>query len=61
MEGLIRRYINHVSKVEFLRAFRAAFFTSFKEDNIRAGFRGTGLVPLDPQAVLSKLDAQLDA
>ena len=44
----ITLHINHISKVEFLRAFRAAIFTSFREDNIKAGFRGAGLVPLSP-------------
>lgn len=29
------------------------------ENNIRAGFRGAGLVPHDPQAVISKLDIKL--
>ena len=29
------------------------------KDNIKAGFRGAGLVPLDPQAVLSTLDVKL--
>ena len=28
-------------------------------NNIKAGFRGAGLVPYDPQAVLSKLDVKL--
>jgi hypothetical protein len=28
-------------------------------ENIKAGFRGSGLVPYDPQAVLSKLDIKL--
>ena len=46
----MRVHINHISKVEFLRAFRAAIFTSFREDNIKAGFRGAGPVPLSPQA-----------
>ena len=55
----MRMHINHVSKVEFLHTFRAAFLTSFKEGNIKAGFRATGLVPWDPQAVLSKLDAKI--
>ena len=59
VEDLMRMHINHVSKVEFLRAFRGAFLTSFKEGNIRAGFRRTGLIPLDPQAILSKLDIQI--
>jgi hypothetical protein len=29
------------------------------ESNIKGGFRGAGLVPLDPESVVSKLDVQL--
>ena len=59
VEGLMRMHINHISKLEFLRAFRDAFFTSLTEKTIQGGFIGAGLVPLDPQKVLSKLDIQL--
>jgi hypothetical protein len=52
-------YINHVSKFEFLYAFREAFFTSMTEKNIQGGFIGAGLVPYDPERVLSKLDVKL--
>src|SRR6516225_12444355 len=52
-------YINHVSKLEFLCAFRQAFFTSITERNIQGGFAGAGLVPHDPERVLSKLDVKL--
>jgi len=52
-------YINHVSKLEFLCTFREAFFTSITERNIQGGFAGTGLVPYDPERVLSKLDVKL--
>jgi len=34
VENLIRMYINHVSKLEFLCAFREAFFASITEKNI---------------------------
>ncbi|RAR00946.1 DDE superfamily endonuclease [Stemphylium lycopersici] len=40
-------------------AFKAAFDRSFMPANICSAFRGAGLVPLDPDAVLSKLDVQL--
>jgi hypothetical protein len=43
----------------FLPAFRVAFKKTFTPENIRAGFRGAGLVPHDPDVVLSKLDVQL--
>jgi hypothetical protein len=52
-------YINYVSKLEFLCGFREAFFTSIIERNIQGGFIGSGLVPYDPERVLSKLDIKL--
>lgn len=52
-------HINHVSKLEFLCAFREAFFATMTEKNIRGGFAGAGLLPYDPERVLSKLDVKL--
>ena len=59
VEDLMRAHINHVSKLEFLCAFRQAFFASITERNIQGGFAGAGLVPYDPERVLSKLDVKL--
>jgi hypothetical protein len=59
VEALIRHYINHITKLEFLPAFKAAFDRSFTSANICSAFRGAGLVPLQPDVVLSKLDVQL--
>jgi hypothetical protein len=59
VEALIRNHINHVTKLEFLPAFKAAFEAAFTSDNIRGGFRGAGLLPFDPEAVLSQLDVRL--
>ena len=59
VESLIRNHINHITKLEFLPAFKAAFDRSFTPANIRSAFQGAGLVPLQPDAVLSKLDVQL--
>ncbi|RAQ98564.1 putative transposase [Stemphylium lycopersici] len=59
VESLIRHHINHITKLEFLPAFKAAFDRSFTPANICSAFRGAGLIPLDPDAVLSKLDIQL--
>jgi hypothetical protein len=52
-------HINHMSKLEFLCAFREAFFASMTEKNIQSGFASAGLVPYDPERVLSKLDVKL--
>ena len=55
----MRAHINHVSKLEFLCGFRAAFFASITKRNIQGGFAGAGLVPYDPEKVISKLDVKL--
>jgi hypothetical protein len=59
IEALIRHHINHITKLEFLPAFKAAFERSFTSANICSAFRGAGLVPLQPDVVLSQLDVQL--
>ncbi|KAH7471636.1 hypothetical protein FOMA001_g13611 [Fusarium oxysporum f. sp. matthiolae] len=58
IERLIRYSITYISKTEFFLAFYAAFQATMTEANIKAGFRGAGLVPLDPESVVSKLDVQ---
>jgi hypothetical protein len=59
VEDLIRSHINHITKIEFLPAFKAAFDSAITGDNIRTGFRGAGLVPFNPDAVISKLEVRL--
>jgi hypothetical protein len=59
IESLIRHHINHITKLEFLPAFKVAYDRSFTSANILSAFRGAGLVPLQPDTVLSKLDVQL--
>jgi hypothetical protein len=56
---LARSRIHHVNKETFLPAFKEAYKKTFTLENVRAGFQGAGLVPYDPEAVLSKLDVQL--
>jgi hypothetical protein len=59
VESLMRNYINYVTKLEFLLAFKAAFNQSFTSANICSAFQGAGLVPIQPETVLSRLDVQL--
>jgi hypothetical protein len=59
IEGLMRCNINHITKLKFLPAFRAAFAQAFTPANIRSAFRGAGLVPLDPAVVIDRLNVQL--
>ena len=59
VKDLIRNHINHITKLKFLPAFKAAFFKAITKDNILGSFRGTGLVPYNPEAVLSQLEIRL--
>ncbi|KAF1927273.1 DDE-domain-containing protein [Didymella exigua CBS 183.55] len=59
IEALIRHHINHITKLEFLPAFKAAFDRAFTTANICSAFQGAGLVPLHPDVVLLKLDVKL--
>ena len=53
IEKLIRVYITYVSKEDFFLAFYNAFRTAIIELNIRGGFRGSGLVPYNPNYIIS--------
>ena len=59
IENLMRNHINHITKLEFLPAFKSAFDATFTKSNIQASFQGAGLVPFNPDAVISKLDIKL--
>ena len=59
IEHFIKARITHITKPEFFLAFKAAFRRTFTKENALGGFRGAGLIPYDPQTVLSKLDVKL--
>lgn len=52
---LIRLGINHIDKTDFLYAFKNARVQALSEHNIKSGFTVTGLVLLNPDQVLSKI------
>jgi hypothetical protein len=54
--ALANSSINRIDKLSFLAAFTAVYQHVFSSENIKAGFRATGLVPLDPGVVVSKLE-----
>lgn len=56
IEEKVRAGVTHVAKEDFLSAFSAAFQDSLTEKNVQGGFRGTGLVPLDPTKVMTRLN-----
>ncbi|KAH5618558.1 hypothetical protein HBI23_246740 [Parastagonospora nodorum] len=58
-EDLMRNKITHITKLEFLPCFKGAFNAAITKANIQGSFRGAGLVPFDPEAVISKLDIRL--
>ena len=45
----------YLIKEDFLPKFKVAYKAAFTLLTIKALFRGSGLLPLDPQAVLSKI------
>ena len=55
----MRNRINHITKLEFLPCFIAAFKDAITKSNIQGVFQGARLVPLDAEAVISKLDVRL--
>jgi len=59
IEELMRQQITHITKEDFIPAFRAAFQASLTESNVQGGFRGAGLVPFSPERVISALDLKL--
>ena len=59
LKDFIKVHINHIIKTKFLLVFKIVHFNTMTTKNIKTGFRDTGLVPYDPQTVLSKLDIKL--
>jgi hypothetical protein len=56
IQHMMKCAIHHITKLEFLPAFKIAHFQAIRLENIQASFRGAGLIPFNPEAVLSKLD-----
>jgi hypothetical protein len=59
IEDMMRAHITHITKDDFFPAFHAAFLSAMTENNIRGGFRGAGILPFDPEGVISTLDLKL--
>jgi len=56
IESLIRSYINYITKLKFLLAFRAAFYKAFTESNICLRCKATRLALFNLDAVLLRLN-----
>jgi DDE superfamily endonuclease/helix-turn-helix, Psq domain/Tc5 transposase DNA-binding domain len=59
IQGYMRRGTHHIDKQDFLEAYHIARTEAATIANIQSGFAATGLVPHDPERVLSKLRTQL--
>ena len=55
VQDLARRAIFHIDKADFLAMYQQARSAIHSEQNILSGFRATGLVPWNPDYVLSQL------
>jgi hypothetical protein len=56
IENKMRAGITYISKEDFFLAFFAAFKKAMIKENILGGFRGAGLMPYNPEAVILKLN-----
>src|ERR1700744_3146095 len=54
---LVKRYVFHVDKADFLAMYHQARATIFSERTIKNAFKGAGIVPFNPDYFLSKLVA----
>ena len=59
IERLMRNGVNYIDKQDFLEAYLAAHKETMTSANIHSSFAAAGLVPYDPERVLSKLHTQL--
>ncbi|EDN93356.1 hypothetical protein SS1G_09222 [Sclerotinia sclerotiorum 1980 UF-70] len=59
IENFIKVYITHITKTEFFQAFKAVYIEAIPISNGKAGFRKAGLIPFNPEIVLSKLDIRI--
>jgi hypothetical protein len=58
IRGLVDNHINYINKKAFLATFLAVYDKAILKSNILLSFRATGLVPLDLEVVLSKLEVK---
>ena len=58
IKSLADSYITHVDKKAFLATFQPVYNKAISKSNILLSFRATGLVPLNPEAVLLRLEVK---
>jgi hypothetical protein len=55
----MRLSVNHINKEDFLHLYQQSRIEALHGQNIQSGFAATGLVPYNPDRVLSLLQTQL--
>jgi hypothetical protein len=55
----MRARINHIDKLDFLEVYPSARIEAFKTETIKKSFAAAGLMPYNPDQVISKLDIRL--
>jgi hypothetical protein len=55
VQELVRQGIHHIDKEDFLAIYLKVQPLVFTEQNIKSGFKATGVIPYDPQRVLLSL------
>jgi hypothetical protein len=58
IDALASSDITHIDKKAFLDTFYQVFDKTFSKDNIQSSFRATGLVPHNPDVVISRLEVK---
>lgn len=59
MNQKIRVGIDHIDKLDFLAAYQIAHTNAFQTKTIQNSFKAAGLVPLNAESLLSKLNISL--
>lgn len=59
LEPIISTEIHRLIKAEWLAAYVKAHRNAFSIRNIRAGFSGTGILPLNPSKVINRIKARI--
>jgi hypothetical protein len=59
IESKARARINHIDKLDFLEAYPSARIKAFKSETIKNSFATAGLIPYNPDRVISKLNIRL--
>jgi hypothetical protein len=59
VRDLARKRVYYINKEGFLPAFKHAFFDVFTYDNYKKAFKASGLVPINAQVVINRLNIRL--